>query len=413
MLSVGAQTLLAATVLVLLIACLLWLVFAFGLKLQPRASKAMAGANVLLAGALLLSGLRGELERPWLTVYAADLAGTAAFALLSLVPAWMGEERPPWRWPLTLGAAALLLMPGFLMGWPMRWHASVLYCIQAPLLALATWQAYRLVRSRTRPSFALALSFPLGAVTLLLVARAVEPLLWPGNTPDLRAGSGFNVAWLWAGLVLGMVVNSVVAFLLLAQLILRIRNLTLYDPLTDVLNRRAMGRAMEQAHARWRRGEPYALVLLDMDHFKSLNDSLGHGAGDQALKDLVGALKPCVRDVDALGRRGVRDPPLRHRPGGRGPGGRAHARQPRVPDPQLGARPAAADGQLRHCRGHARGRQPRGRAAAGRPGALPGQAAGAQSGAVARVRPAGAALRPGRRDCGPGAWRDTWPRRRG
>ena len=95
MLSVSAQTLLAATVLVLLIASLLWLVFAFGLKLQPRASKGMAAANVLLATALLLSGLRGELERPWLTVYAADLAGTAAFALLSLVPAWMGEDRPP------------------------------------------------------------------------------------------------------------------------------------------------------------------------------------------------------------------------------------------------------------------------------------------------------------------------------
>lgn len=304
MLNVSAQTLLAATALVLLIASLLWLVFAFGLKLQPRASKAMAAANVLLTTTLLLSGLRGAGVQAWLTVYAADLAGVAAFALLSLVPAWMGDDRPPWRLPLAIGALALVLMPGFALGWPMRWHATVLYCLQAPLLGLATWQAYRLVRSRSRQSFALALSLPLGMLALLWVVRAVEALLWPGNTPDLRAGSGFNEAWLWAGLVLGMLVNSVVAFLLLAQLILRIRNLTLFDPLTEVLNRRAMGRAMELAHARWRRGEPYALVLLDMDHFKALNDTLGHGAGDQALKDLVAALKPCVRDADALGRWG-------------------------------------------------------------------------------------------------------------
>ncbi|HLO94537.1 MAG TPA: GGDEF domain-containing protein [Burkholderiaceae bacterium] len=304
MLSVSAQTLLAATALVLLIASLLWLVFAFGLKLQPRASKAMAAVNALLTTTLLLSGLRGEGVQPMLTVYAADLAGVAAFALLSLVPAWMGDDRPPLRLPLAVGALALVLMPGFALGWPMRWHGSVLYCLQAPLLGLATWQAYRLVRSRTRQSFALALSLPLGILALLWMVRAVEALLWPGNTPDLRAGSGFNVAWLWAGLVLGMLVNSVVAFLLLAQLILRIRNLTLFDPLTEVLNRRAMGRAMELAHARWRRCEPYALVLLDMDHFKSLNDTLGHGAGDQALKDLVAALKPCVRDADALGRWG-------------------------------------------------------------------------------------------------------------
>ena len=304
MLSVSAQTLLAATSLVLLIASLLWFVFAFGLKLQPRASKAMAAANISLTAALLLSGLRSGLERPWLTVYAADLAGTAAFVLLSLVPAWMGAGRVPWRPALLLAALAVLLLPGFLLGWPMHWHATLLYGIQAPLLGMATWQAYRLVRSRTRRTFALALSLPLAALTLLLAARAVEPLLLPGNTPDLRAGSHFNVLWLWAGLLLGMVVNAVVAFLLLAQLILHIRSLTLYDPLTEALNRRALGRALELAHARWLRGEPYALVLLDMDHFKALNDQLGHGAGDQALKEAVAALRPCVRDIDALGRWG-------------------------------------------------------------------------------------------------------------
>ena len=304
MLSVSAQTLLAATVLVLLIASLLWIVFAYGLKLQPRASRAMAGANVCLATALLLSGLRGELHLPWLTVYAADITGTAAIVLLSLVPAWMQEARVPWRMPVLLFAVAVLVLPGFAMGWPLRLHPTVLYLVQSPLLGLATWHAYQLVRRRTRRAFALALSLPLGALALLLAARAVEPLLWPGNTPDLRAGSGFNVAWLWAGLLLGMMVNAVVAFLLLAQLILHLRSLMQCDPLTEVLNRRAMGEAMQEAHARWRRGEPYALVLLDMDHFKALNDELGHGAGDQALKDLVAAVRPCVRDADALGRWG-------------------------------------------------------------------------------------------------------------
>lgn len=304
MLTVSAQTLLAATVLILLIASLLWGVFAYGLKLQPQASRAMAGANVFLAIALLLSGLRSELQQPWLTVYAADLAGTASFALLCLVPAWMDAGRPPWRTPAALMALAIVLLPGFPLGWPLRLHTTVLYGVQAPLLGLATWHAYRLVRRHTRRAFALALSLPLGALTLLLVVRAVEPLLWPGNTPDLRAGSGFNVAWLWAGLLLGMVVNAVVAFLVLAKLILHIRSLTLCDPLTEALNRRAIGQAMEQAHARWRRGESYALVLLDLDHFKALNDVMGHGAGDQALKDLVSALRPCVRDVDALGRWG-------------------------------------------------------------------------------------------------------------
>ena len=61
---------------------------------------------------------------------------------------------------------------------------------------------------------------------------------------------------------------------ILAKLILHIRSLTLCDPLTEALNRRAMGQAMEQAHARWRRGESYALVLLDLDHFKSIKSKM-------------------------------------------------------------------------------------------------------------------------------------------
>ncbi len=48
----------------------------------------------------------------------------------------------------------------------------------------------------------------------------------------------------------------------------------------------------------------YALVMIDMDRFKQLNDTLGHAAGDAALRRLVEVLMPCVREVDRLGRLG-------------------------------------------------------------------------------------------------------------
>ena len=80
--------------LVLLIACLLWLVFAFGLKLQPRASKGMAAANVLLTAALLLKATPTQMG--WLTAME-----TLPFALLSL-PAgvWLDRVR---KLPVVVG----------------------------------------------------------------------------------------------------------------------------------------------------------------------------------------------------------------------------------------------------------------------------------------------------------------------
>ena len=74
--------------------------------------------------------------------------------------------------------------------------------------------------------------------------------------------------------------------------------------MTGVLNRRAFGARLTRAHAALERGGSYALVQVDMDHFKRLNDNLGHPAGDAALRSLVQLLKPCLREVDALARMG-------------------------------------------------------------------------------------------------------------
>jgi diguanylate cyclase len=78
------------------------------------------------------------------------------------------------------------------------------------------------------------------------------------------------------------------------------------DLLTQVANRRGLMQAFEVESARATRepGQALAVGLIDIDNFKKLNDSLGHAAGDQALKTLAAAVKERLRPVDHLARFG-------------------------------------------------------------------------------------------------------------
>lgn len=82
-------------------------------------------------------------------------------------------------------------------------------------------------------------------------------------------------------------------------------NLVREDQLTGALNRRGMEESMERELARAdRMAAPLSLALLDIDHFKKINDSYGHQAGDQALMHLSRVTKELLRPTDSLGRWG-------------------------------------------------------------------------------------------------------------
>ena len=84
-----------------------------------------------------------------------------------------------------------------------------------------------------------------------------------------------------------------------------IKHLAFYDPLTHLPNRRLMADRLRHALAvADRHGRHGALMLLDLDNFKSLNDTLGHDAGDQLLVEVASRLEACVRDGDTVARLG-------------------------------------------------------------------------------------------------------------
>jgi diguanylate cyclase (GGDEF)-like protein len=84
-----------------------------------------------------------------------------------------------------------------------------------------------------------------------------------------------------------------------------LRDSALTDPLTSIANRRALLARAEHEIARHRRaGRPFALVMLDLDGFKALNDRFGHGAGDDLLRDVAVALRRAMRAQDTVARIG-------------------------------------------------------------------------------------------------------------
>ena len=85
----------------------------------------------------------------------------------------------------------------------------------------------------------------------------------------------------------------------------QIHNLAFYDPLTHLPNRRLLQDRLQQAvRASARSGLSGALLFLDLDKFKQLNDSLGHDAGDLLLQQVAQRLLACVRQADTVARLG-------------------------------------------------------------------------------------------------------------
>ncbi len=75
-----------------------------------------------------------------------------------------------------------------------------------------------------------------------------------------------------------------------------------HDALTDLPNRKLFCEQVEQALKRVRRGERLAILYVDVDHLKSVNDTLGHAAGDKVIRGVAARLRGCIRDVDLIAR---------------------------------------------------------------------------------------------------------------
>ncbi|MGQ7298128.1 diguanylate cyclase [Quadrisphaera sp. KR29] len=125
----------------------------------------------------------------------------------------------------------------------------------------------------------------------LLAASSTGAALSPAGTPALP--------WLV------VVLTAVAAYEVQGLLVRRLRAAAEADPLTGAANRRSWQQRTTQDLVRTRRrGQPLTVVIIDLDGFKDVNDSLGHAAGDALLQELAAAWQQQLRRGDLLGRHG-------------------------------------------------------------------------------------------------------------
>jgi diguanylate cyclase (GGDEF)-like protein len=146
------------------------------------------------------------------------------------------------------------------------------------------------------------LSFPAALGELAVVGAAYAWLLSGEGVPFDEATTRWVVtvgSLLVAGLMIATLRGS------LDRLFSELTNRARLDGLTGLLNRRAIEERAEAEFARSRRyGAPVAMLVADVDGLKTVNDTLGHHAGDQILLRIAGVLELETREIDAVGRLG-------------------------------------------------------------------------------------------------------------
>lgn len=304
------MTNLDATTMVLVLAlgnlalCALLTFFDHGVVRQAQAQSALAPwalSKQVQAGAWTLLALGGAGVVPEALALPGGYALLFAGVAIEGGAAWQEAGRDGWRRP-TLLAGALAILVFFicylideqgLRSLAASLLLGALYLNGAVALGAGWRQASLLQRF---------LALLTAVLALLVAARGLSVLLLPGGWRWLS--SELLGQFSSAALYLLMLVNVFGVLLLGRERAGReLARLEVVDPLTNVPNRRGFFNALAPWMALARRpGLPTALVVLDLDGFKRVNDGYGHPAGDAVLRHVVDLCRRQLRDSDLVGR---------------------------------------------------------------------------------------------------------------
>ncbi len=263
--------------------------------------------------------------RKWAIGQVIGFVSTVLFALQgTLAPLWSSALAN-----VLLVSTALILMYGTLRHYGQRLHRALVPCLYTVCVPLFVWlstdSAYYLYRLLAicailgslffahayviwkHGNRQFAARFTLTVLLLLcsvMVTRAVTALITP-PAQSLYAPSAVQTLYL-ASYSFGLLLLAIGGILMASQrLHYELEQLASRDGLTGTYNRRALLDLGENEVARVQRQQSsLSLLMLDLDHFKAINDNFGHQTGDQVLIEFAQRLQSVLRKPAALGRYG-------------------------------------------------------------------------------------------------------------
>jgi diguanylate cyclase (GGDEF)-like protein len=276
-----------------------------GARLQSRkmGMDAFAAGSFLLGVSYLLQLLEGAPGWSFMSVvnHTLTLCVPAAFWVGGM--RFFGRPVPLWRplWGLALAYSMLQAVVQWLVGPEAR------YALLSGLSALA-FLTMALTIGYGVKTFAkdLRVEMTLFALVIagLCVFNTVKFLnVLEGGLQALDMDRGFQMAFYIYMSFLATVLAPSIIWLILRRLTDELRATAAHDPLTQLLNRRGLVDGLE-AHFRSRTAGPAHLLLLDIDHFKRINDTHGHKAGDAVLRAVADLVRCALRQGDLACRAG-------------------------------------------------------------------------------------------------------------
>jgi diguanylate cyclase (GGDEF)-like protein len=283
-----------------------WTLLATLLRIAPKASWCFAAANTFTFIGILLYTQRTEAIN-YLYWFVADITILSGFALVRWGCQHLFKQPLSYRFDLILLATTALLM--------LLVPASVTYAVYlvivmsitaAIFITLSGIDNFLAVKKHLPVYYAALLNVPFFAIGLLFIIRAVVLLFSPDQLAHISAGDKLNsLLVLWSYIILLLLTNLVLFGNALTRLVYKAARLANKDQLTGLWNRHALLDKLEEVDALWlRNGLAYSLMVLDLDHFKRINDSYGHLAGDMVLKNTADILQLSLRKIDFICRYG-------------------------------------------------------------------------------------------------------------
>jgi diguanylate cyclase (GGDEF)-like protein len=287
-------------------AFLVWILSAFLFKSSPAISSNFALTNFFLGNFMLFYVLRGTYSN--MPIYiTSDISVILGCSMLRRATQEFAEKGK------TDTELVLMVVISFLVDIYARYNnLKVLAIVSICLTSLyfithAAINAYQYMVKNFKRLYSIVTVSPLFLMAFLVVIRVVVTVFAPSqvNQADLRVDSTINTGFLIIMLLSIIGFNSTALGLVISRMITRIKKLSQEDPLTNTFNRRYINEVAEEEIDKVRKNNtPLSVVLLDIDHFKKVNDVYGHAAGDAALIACVNVIKANIRSTDYLARLG-------------------------------------------------------------------------------------------------------------